>query len=240
MITSHVIKKMARHCGVDLCGIAPVERFQDAPKGFRPRDIFKQARSVVVIAKRVPGSAFLSENPVPYTFACNVTLEAVHQMICQIALNLQEMRVMAVPIPSEPYLHWDEKRREGRGILSLKHAGYLAGLGVLGRNTLLTNDTFGNRVTLGALLLNTPLTGDPVARYTLCSDACEACIKTCPVNALDGKTIVQKLCRKVSQVTTKKGYELYACNRCRVICPHGNGAKQHNKLRRPSRQAGVR
>jgi len=229
MITSHVIKKMARHAGADLCGIAPVERFKDAPRGFRPSDIFKQARSVVVIAKRVPDSAFLSENPVPYTFACDVTLEAVNQMICQIALNLQEMRVVAVPIPSEPYLHWDEKRREGRGILSLKHAGYLAGLGVLGRNTLLTNDRFGNRITLGALLLNIPLAGDPIDKYTLCPDTCRACIKACPAKALDAKTIVQKLCRKVSQVTTKKGYELYACNRCRVICPRGNGAKQRKK-----------
>jgi epoxyqueuosine reductase len=241
MITSHTIKKIARHCGADLCGIAPAERFKDAPKGFRPSDIFKQASSVVVIAKRVPDSAFLSENPVPYTFACDVTLEAVNQMICQLARNLQEMRVMAVPIPSEPYLHWDEKRREGRGILSLKHAGYLAGLGVLGRNTLLTNDVFGNRITLGALLLNIPLTGDPIARYTLCPDACQVCIKTCPAKALDGKTIVQKLCRMVSQVTTKKGYALYACNRCRNICPCGNGGKQRNKsLKRPSRQAGGR
>jgi epoxyqueuosine reductase len=229
MITPHIIKKMARHSGADLCGIAPVERFKDAPRGFRPSDIFKQTRSVVVIAKRVPDSAFLSENPVPYTFACDVTLEAVNQMICQIALNLQEMRVVAVPIPSEPYLHWDEKRREGRGILSLKHAGHLAGLGVLGRNTLLTNDTFGNRMTLGALLLNIPLPGDPIAKYTLCSDACRACIKACPAKALDGKTVVQKLCRKVSQVTTKKGYALYACNKCRAVCPRGNGAKQRNK-----------
>jgi epoxyqueuosine reductase QueG len=241
MITSHVIKKMARHCGADLCGIAPVERFKGAPKGFRPSDIFKHARSVVVIAKRVPDSAFLSENPVPYTFACDVTLEAVNQMICRLALNLQEKRVVAVPIPSEPYLHWDEKRCEGRGILSLKHAGYLAGLGVLGLNTLLTNETLGNRMTLGALLLNIPLAGDPLPKYTLCSDVCRACIKACPAKALDGKTIVQKHCRKVSQVTTKKGYALYACNRCRVICPHGNGAKQSNKpLKRPSRQAGSR
>ena len=236
MITSHLIKKMARDLGADLCGIAPVERFKDAPRGFRPSDIFKQARSVVVIAKRLPDSALLSENPVPYTFACHVTLEAVHQMICQLALSFQEMGVMAMPIPSEPYLYWDEKRREGRGILSLKHAGYLAGLGVLGRNTLLTNDNLGNRITLGALLLNAPLPGDPIARYTLCSNDCQACIKACPAKALDGKTVTQKLCRKVSQLTTKKGYALYGCNRCRVVCPRGNGSKQHNKLRQQTPQ----
>jgi epoxyqueuosine reductase QueG len=230
MIRPQVIKKMARHFGADLCGIAPVERFKEAPPGFRPGDIFKEGRSVVVIAKRLPDSALLSENPVPYTFACDVTLKAVNQMICQLALNLQKMGVMAMPIPSEPYLYWDSKRREGRGILSLKHAGYLAGLGVLGRNTLLTHDTFGNRISLGALLLDASLPGDPIAKYTLCSDNCQACIRACPAKALNGKTVVQKLCRKVSQVTTKKGYALYLCNRCRAVCPRGKGPKQHERL----------
>jgi epoxyqueuosine reductase len=228
MITPHAIKNMARRFGADLCGIAPVERFRDAPRGFRPGDIFRQARSAVVIAKRLPDAALLSENPVPYTFACGVTLEAVNQMICQLALSLQEMSVAAVPIPSEPYLYWDEKRREGRGILSLKHAGFLAGLGVLGRNTLLTNDTLGNRMTLGALLLNVALPGDSIAKYTLCSDNCQVCINACPAKALDGKTVVQKSCREVSQVITKKGCALYLCNTCRVICPGGKGKQKRS------------
>jgi epoxyqueuosine reductase QueG len=213
-----------------------VERFKDAPRDFHPRDIFKQATSVIVIARRIPDSALLSENPVPYTFACDTTLQAVNQMICELALSLQEMRVMAVPVPSEPYLHWDEKRREGRGILSLKHAGYLAGLGVLGRNTLLTNKTLGNRITLGALLLNVSLPGDPIPRYTFCSDNCQACINACPAKALDGRTIVQKLCRRVSQVTTKKGYALYLCNTCRAICLGGKG--QQKKSGRPLKNRG--
>lgn len=238
MIRPQMIKNMAHRLQADLCGIAPVERFNDAPKGFRPSDIFKQAKSVVVIAKRVPDSAFLSSNPVPYTFASDVTLEVVNRMICQLALSLQEMGVMAVPIPSEPYLHWDEKRREGRGILSLKHAGYLAGLGVLGRNTLLTNDTLGNRITLGALVLNLSLPGDPVAKYSLCPDDCQVCMTACSAKALDGRTVVQKLCRKASQVTTKKGYALYICNRCRVVCPYGMGATRSDRSpERSPRQA---
>jgi hypothetical protein len=41
------IRSLAYDLGADLCGIAPVERFDDAPPGFRPRDIFPQAKSVV-------------------------------------------------------------------------------------------------------------------------------------------------------------------------------------------------
>jgi hypothetical protein len=67
-VTSHEIKELAHDLGSDLCGIAPVERFADAPEGFRPIDIYAETRSAVVIGKTVPEAAFVSPNPVPYTF----------------------------------------------------------------------------------------------------------------------------------------------------------------------------
>ena len=228
MITPDQMKQLARDLGADLCGIAHVDRFAEAPKGFRPRDIYPQAKSVVVIAKRFPDAALVSENPVPYTFACDTILSEVHQIICQLSVHLQDLGVTAVPIPSEPYMYWDEERMEGRGIMSLRHAGYLAGLGILGRNTLLTNGTFGNRITLGALLLDAELKGDPIVTDQSCPDNCRACIDACPVKALDGVTVIQKQCREKSQIVTQKGYSLYVCNRCRVVCPNGKGVNQRS------------
>jgi ferredoxin len=146
------------------------------------------------------------------------------------SLRLQDLGVTAVPIPSEPYKYWDVEKKEGRGILSLKHAGYLAGLGILGRNTLLTNNKLGNRITLGALLLNASLEGDPIAKYRICKEDCNACVTSCPARALDGKSVVQKLCREKSELTTPKGYSLYVCNTCRTVCPSGEGSK--GKMRR--------
>jgi epoxyqueuosine reductase QueG len=98
-------------------------------------------------------------------------------------------------------------------------------LGVLGKNTLLTNNKLGNRITLGALLLNVSLKGDPMAEYRICKEDCSACITNCPAKALDGKSVVQKLCREKSQLTTPKGYSLYVCNTCRSVCPAGEGLK---------------
>lgn len=34
--------------GADICKIAAVDRFKDAPKGFHPRDIYPECQSVVV------------------------------------------------------------------------------------------------------------------------------------------------------------------------------------------------
>lgn len=209
--------------GADLCGIAPVERFDAAPKGFRPTDIYPATKSVVVIAKRFPEAALRSTNPVPYSFTSEQIRYQVYRITCELSLHLQDLGVTAVPIPNEPYIYWDPKKMEGRGILSLRHAGYLAGLGVLGRNNLLINEKFGNRVSLGALLLDAPLEGDPIATYEVCKDSCNLCIKSCPAKALDGKSVVQKLCRKRSQTITPKGYELNTCNICRSVCPNGAG-----------------
>jgi len=225
-MNAKMVKSLAMKAGVDLCGIAPVERFREAPEGFRPTGIYPSAKSVLVFAKRVPQAALLSRSLVPYKFTCDVVLDEVFRITCDLSLRLQDLGVAAVPIPSEPYEYWDVEKNEGRGILSLKHAGYLAGLGILGKNTLLTNNKLGNRITLGALLLNVSLEGDPIAKYQICKEDCNACINNCPAKALDGKSVVQKLCREKSQLTTPKGYSLYVCNTCRTVCPSGEGLKR--------------
>lgn len=160
-VTAEQLKEMAKAMGADLCGIAPVGRFEEAPEGFRPQNIFPETKSVIVLAKRFPEGTFSFQSFVTYTFACEVILREVFRITCELALKLQYLSITAVPIPSEPYEYWDSDAKEGKGILSLRHAGYLAGLGVLGKNTLLTNDIYGNRITLGALLMDMPLREDP-------------------------------------------------------------------------------
>jgi epoxyqueuosine reductase len=224
MIDSNVIKDLAVKLGADLCGIAPLERFKKAPEGFRPTDIYPQAKSVIVVAKRFPEGPFVSHNPIPYTVTNDIILRDVIRITCALCACLErEDSVLAVPVPSEPYEYWDEDKREGRGILSLRHAGYMAGLGVLGKNTLLTNAAFGNRIVLGAILLNIEIEPDNLADYNFCSPDCRICIQNCPAGALDGKRVDQKLCRAKSQGHTKKGDYLYICNNCRKLCPNGRG-----------------
>ncbi len=221
---ANIIKKMAIKLGADLCGIASVDSFRKAPVGFRPTDIYTDAKSVVVIAKRFPEGPFLSKSPIPYTVTCITILREVISLTCALCCRLeQEDGVFAVPVPSEPYEYWDEEKRQGKGILSLRHAGYLAGLGVFGRNTLLANAAFGNRITLGAVLLNVALEPDDLADYDFCSTDCQICIRSCPAGALDGKRVNQKLCREKTEGYTKKGDHVYLCNNCRKLCPNGKG-----------------
>lgn len=207
--------------GLDLCGIAPVERFSSAPKGFHPTDIYNDCKSVLVFAKQVPAGALYASSCIPYTYINKIVTDEVDMLTLELSRKLEACGVQNVPVPSDdPSEYWEADRSYARGILSLRHAGYLAGLGVIGKNTLLTNATYGNMIQLGALLLHEALEGDPIVTYEVCKTDCQLCIKACPQAALDGVTVNQKACREKSHYKNERGFTLKKCWECRKVCPN--------------------
>lgn len=224
MISSKTIKKRTIQYGADICGVAPVARFVDAPKGFHPCDIYPDCRSVVAFASRFPLSTLRAKTNAPYTLVRNRMVDKLDWISFHLSGELETEGVISVPIPSaSPYEYWDSDRNHGRGILSLKHAGVLAGLGVFGKNTLLINERFGNMVWLGAILVSIELEPDPIASYEGCISGCTLCIDSCPQHALNGITIDQKLCRERSNSCTDGGGWVLSCNICRKVCPYHKG-----------------
>ncbi len=224
MIDSAIVKEKAIQKGADICGIAPVDRFTSAPKGFHPRDVYRDCQSVVVLAARFPLSALQAGTNAPYTFVRNMMVDKLDHISFHLSKELEAEGIASIPIPSaEPYDYWDAAQRHGRGILSLKHAGFLSGIGVLGKNTLLVNDIYGNMIWLGAVLVSAALEPDPIASYEGCIPECTLCIDSCLQHALDGTTINQKLCRERSISSTEGGGWLLSCNTCRIICPNHTG-----------------
>lgn len=223
MTDATMIKGWATRSGADLCGIAGLDRFERAPAGFHPRDILPEARSVIAFARRVPDTVFRIASKVPYTHTEAVVLAEVERIALALVRDLEEAGHLAVPVPSEPYEAWDAESRTGRGILSLKHAAHLAGLGAITRNHLLTNRRFGNRLKLGAVLTDAPLEADPVDLEPRCPARCDLCRAGCPSQAIQDDTVIQKRCRSLSGVNAK-GYFIYGCHACRSRCPHSKGA----------------
>jgi epoxyqueuosine reductase len=220
------VKEKAFGLGADLCGIAPVGRFASAPAGFHPQDVLSDCRSVVVVAARFPLSTLQARTNAPYTAVRNRMVDKLDGISFELAAALEAEGAVAVPIPSaEPYDYWDPERRHGRGILSLKHAAVLAGLGKMGKNTLLVNERFGNMLWLGAVLVSAELEPDPLASYEGCLPKCTICLDVCPQHALDGVTIDQKRCRTRSISSTDGGGWVLACNLCRKACPRHAGIR---------------
>jgi epoxyqueuosine reductase len=57
-LMNNEIKEIASQSGADACGIANVDGFAAAPKGFRPADILSDARSVIVFGKQFPEGTY--------------------------------------------------------------------------------------------------------------------------------------------------------------------------------------
>ncbi len=229
-MTAGQIKDRVHELGADLCQIASVERFADAPAGFHPTDIVKDCQSVIVVAVQFPVSTLSTASPAAYTFVRNKLADKIDSITVQLAGELEKLGGCAVPVPSaDPYDYWDDDRRHGQGILSLKHAAVRAGLGKIGKNTLLINKQFGNMLWLGAILSNQDVEPDALANYQTCLPNCKICLEACPAKALDGVTITQDKCRSTSAKYKAGGGSVYACNLCRRICPLHSGIKDiHN------------
>lgn len=53
-MTNKEIKKLCRSFGADLVGVASVERFVNAPKGYHPTDVMPTAKSVISLRMVLP------------------------------------------------------------------------------------------------------------------------------------------------------------------------------------------
>jgi len=229
-MNANEVKSVAVDLGVDLCGIATIDRFSLAPKGFRPNDISPVCQSVLVFAKKLPAGSLFASSCIPYTYINRLITEEVERLTLALSRRLELLGVVSVPVPTDdPSEYWESERSYARGILSLRHAGHLAGLGVLGKNTLLINDKLGNMIQIGALLLDKKLEADPIATYQVCEEGCQLCIQSCPQSALDGTTVNQQACRPLSMYKNERGFVLKKCWECRKVCPNHAGINNGSK-----------
>ena len=219
------IKKIIKELGADICGIANVERFVNAPSGFHPTDIYKDCKSVIVFAKRMPkGLAYVNPRIV-YTKATDINLDEIDHISYHASIEIENLGGIAIPLPSDsPYDYWDSENMEGRGILSMRHAAVRAGVGSMGKNTLIINEKYGNMINIGVILTNLDLESDLLSKE-MCIEGCQLCINNCPQKALNGLTVNQKLCREFTYTNNGKGFGVCNCNKCRVICPRVFGEK---------------
>ena len=105
------------------------------------------------------------------------------------------------------------------GMLSYKEAAVIAGMGVIGWNTMLLTSEFGARVRLSCVVTNAPLENTASSMdYVTCIDCKGACVKVCPVHAIqvprDGEicNINKYLCNTF--LVSSGG-----CSECLRICP---------------------
>ncbi len=217
------MKKFILSEGADLVGIAPVSRFSGALDNHKPENLLSDARTVIVCAKRFPNSVVMGGPATSYRNMMTISYNQLDLIAYKTAIYIEQRGGIAIPVPaSEPYYDWNPDEVHGRGDLSHKHAAQAAGLGRLGKNSLLITPEFGNRVQLVSVVTNLNLEPDPLIEKELCPPKCLICIKSCPVKAIKNEQQVnQRVCRSYMFLKLPKGQLIYSCRECRKVCPIG-------------------
>lgn len=214
------IRKMILSLGADVCGFSDIDRFGNAPQGYKPTDIYPACKTVVVFGVALTKGLLQVAPRLVYGHFNHDVVSRVDAIALNAAKKIEEeYQCNVVPIPSDsPYEYWDEVKLEGRGLISMKHAAVNAGLGSIGKNSLFLNRKYGNRLCIGAILIDKALPSDELSE-DICLPNCHKCIDACPVHAIQDGSTIQKLCREHTYGITKRGFGTVDCNVCRAICP---------------------
>ncbi len=208
--------------GVDMVGVAPVERFSELPEKNRPAAFLPEAKSVIVIGsqlfealtRRLTAQRKIGE--VSFRDFYNAHNETVVNDLKQTGYRIARF----LTNQGYPSINIGQDLTDYRtitGAFSFKHAAVQAGLGAIGKNGLVVTPSHGPRVKLSAVLTEAPLEGAPVLVEDLCGD-CDICWKVCPSGALkepegtDGPNYDRFVC--CSFYTANEG-----CGLCMSKCP---------------------
>lgn len=220
------IKNIMYTLGADLCGVASIDRFDGAPKGFHPLDVMPSCQSVISFACRFPVGTLRCKSAVPYTRVRNSMTPKLDAIAMDFCIEMEKHGIVCVPIPTNESL-WDSATNRFRSIVSQKHAAQAAGIGTIGRHSLLITPEYGSMVWLGAVLSEHEFEPDPLLA-PICNN-CNLCVDVCPINALSESELKQLDCwnHAFGDDEEQKTWKI-SCHKCRDICPYNLGSK--NKL----------
>jgi epoxyqueuosine reductase QueG len=238
-MTSKEIKALAFELGADLCGIASADRFGGAPAGYSPLDLMPSCKSAIVIGRSFPAGFLQCNDPmVPYTVIRNVLSNMLDVLSINLIAKLEQKGIVAITTGAIDPTNFDTATGRMRQVVSAKHCAQAAGLGVIGKNTLLINEEYGNMLWLVVVLTELELEPDAPVKRNYCGN-CSKCIDICPAGATgalseDGQpTLRQFECKDYAFGSVDGGDWRVKCFRCRVVCPYALGSRNRGIQRDP-------
>ncbi|MDI7260268.1 MAG: 4Fe-4S dicluster domain-containing protein [Thermodesulfobacteriota bacterium] len=209
---------------VELLGVVSLETCNSKELKSRATSLLPKVRSVVVVGKEIykevvsllnpskeAGEAEYGELLVPHSDYLNGQLNKVFH---HLAGFFQKEGYQDLPLPAKGC---PTDQRTLTAIFSYKHAGQLAGLGTIGRHSLLITPDYGPRVRLACLLTEAPLEGSFRKPKDYCIH-CDACIQQCPAQAIhipgpdEAYSMNKFACRTYRQAGLTCGMCIKACD----------------------------
>lgn len=252
MLERATLKKLAAEAGFDLCGVAPCRHLDKGEQRFRmwleqgcqaslgymerhtdkrfdPRRLLEGARTAVVCAVnyRNPASDGYPDDhrAKVASYACARDYHAsIKEMLSRLYASVREV--------------WPTV--EGRMFvdtapLAEKQLAVEAGLGWIGRQSLLVTPRFGTRVLLGELLLCDETESYDVPLGDAHCGECRRCIDGCPTQAItETRTVDARRCIACHTIEREPDTEIdlhgwiFGCDACQNGCPYNQKTPQHS------------
>ena len=244
MLDTSYIKASAREVGFDLCGVAQCRHFEDdrtfleswieqgyaSSLGYLKRNMECRADASRLVegAKSVIICAVAYKNPISdgypadhnakvASFAC---VADYHQTIKQMLFELCGKLKAAEP-------HFSARGFVDSALIFEKRYAVEAGLGWIGRQSLLVTPEFGTFVLLGEIVMTAECNKyDEPYRGVGCGE-CRRCVEACPNGAVKERHIDTSRCISCATVECRDGAcgcdthgWIFGCDECQTICPY--------------------
>lgn len=233
LVRSRVEKKCA-DLDIPMAGFAPAGRWDEeisgirVPESFRPRAIFPETNTVIVIGMPVSLPVLESAPSIWYHELYRTVNALLDQAGYRIAASLTADGYSSVWIPRDGYGSVSVLKERPAAFFSHRHAAFYAGLGNFGKSNMLLTPEFGPRVRFTSILTAAEIEPDPVLEEPVCT-RCNQCVNACPVHALDGRDYPEgltgkKTCAIRSEALSKRF--ISPCGICIRVCPAGEDRKR--------------
>ena len=252
MIPKNLITNSALEIGFDIVGVVPAtpleeeaQRFgewlqrghhstlsyleRNGEKRFDASKLVEGARSVVVC-----GVAYLSEYSRGYPEGWRTKI-ASYALNRDYHLTIKEMLVALAERLKEYAPELRFRAFTDSAPLAEKSYARRAGLGWIGRNSLLVTPEYGSMLLLGELVIDETVDEyDAPKEYVGCGE-CRRCVEACPNGAiLENRSIDTRRCiscRTIEPMAEGKRIDLdgwiFGCDACQSVCPYNQRATLH-------------
>lgn len=230
------LEKTARSMGAKAFGIADLSNLKAKMPDLLAHVPGAYERAVV-LGIRLQNSALegIVDRPTPLYFhnyrQVNYQLDNAALLIADM---IQDAGFRAVAIPASQVVARDPMR----GHISHKCLGWAAGIGFIGRNTLLIHPKYGAQLRYVSVLTDMLLEPDKPYSGEECGD-CMACAVVCPAKAIGGKKEdfnLQACFARLTESTRLPFIGQHICGVCLKAC--GGKAKAGNAMNETAGRAG--
>lgn len=237
MQLNNFIKNTAAEIGIDLCGITDAKILKEQrlilekrkktkywPQAFTNQNIeeltdpslhFNNLKSIISTAVSYNnfGSSEVLSNYITVKDYHSYLFDKLEELVSKIKKELNRSFSYKIFVDQAPFLE--------------KAVAQRAGLGFIGKNTLLINPKLGSNLFLGEIFTDLDLKKDQP--LNLDCGSCRLCLESCQVNALKDEYLLSAVdCRayltqKRSLLTEKEakkiGTYVWGCDDCKAVCP---------------------